>query len=110
MENKFIKILDEITVEGKVEFLQKVAKCKTAYDVIALVEKLGRPISYEDAADLLDRAKNNPISFAAPISDEEIGNVAGGCGGCGDCSDSDACGDYLASGTCWNFWNPCNNS
>lgn len=97
MENKFIKILDEITVEGKVEFLQKVAKCKTADDVIALVEKLGRSISYEDAADLLDRVKNNPISFATSISDEELENVAGGGCGCGDCSENDACGDYLKS-------------
>ena len=113
MENKFVKILDEITVEGKVEFLQKVAKCKTAYDVIALVEKLGRSISYEDAADLLDRVKNNPISFATPIADDESQNVAGGgcCRDCGNCSDNDACGDYLNSsrGTCFD-WDRCNNN
>ena len=108
MENKFVKILDEITVEGKVEFLQMVAKCKTADDVIALVEKLGRPISYEDAADLLDRAKNNPISFATPIADDEIQNIAGG-GCCKDCSQTDACGDYWNSNDCWNFTNTCSN-
>ena len=108
MENKFVKILDEITVEGKVEFLQKVAKCKTAYDVIALVNRLGREISLEEAEDLLDRAKNNPISFATPLTDEALDDVAGGCG-CGDCSENDACGDWLNSDICFDFWY-CNNS
>lgn len=109
MENKFVKILDEITVEGKVEFLQKVAKCKTAKDVVALVNRLGREISLEEAEDLLYRVKYDPISFATPLTDEALDDVAGGCG-CGDCSDSDACGDYLAAGACWNFWNICMNS
>ena len=111
MENKFVKILDEITVEGKIEFLQKVAKCKTAYDVIALVNRLGREISLDEAEDLLDRAKNNPISFATPIADKEIENVAGGGCSCGDCSDNDACGDYLNSnhGNCFDWWH-CYNS
>lgn len=108
MENGFIKILDEITVEGKVEFLQKVAKCRTAEDVVALVNRLGRQISLEEAQDLLDRVKNNPISFASTIADEELENVAGGGCGCGDCSESDACGD--TSFGCWNFWNVCSNS
>ena len=110
MENKFVKILDEITVEGKIEFLHKVAKCKTAYDVIALVNRLGREISLEDAEDLLDRAKNNPISFATPIIDDELDDVAGGCG-CGDCSENDACGDWLNSnhGNCIDWWH-CYNS
>ena len=108
MENGFIKILDEITVEGKVEFLQKVAKCRTAEDVVALVNRLGRQISLEEARDLIDRVKNNPISFSSPIADEELENVAGGGCGCGDCSESDACGDTTYG--CWNFWNVCSNS
>jgi|GEM_PF-5061769 len=56
--------------------LEKAAQCKSAEELKAFAAEAGRDISEEEAKELFDK-----VNGAAPLTDEELETVAGGCGG-----------------------------